>query len=163
MLPASVRLVVYSRVTAPTSASISDRSRKSTTSARANPGCCRKLDRSMRSNASCSGSSYGSGSSNTPLTTLKIAVLGPIPSASVKMTASANPGCLVSCRREKLMSRRMPRMGWSFRRNSGGASCEPRSLDPELSKWALGEAWNEALSASACSRSRSMVRSRERS
>ena len=39
-----------------------------------------------------SGSAKGSGSSSTPLTTLKIDVLAPIPSAIVKMATNVKPG-----------------------------------------------------------------------
>jgi hypothetical protein len=39
-----------------------------------------------------SGSAYGNGFSNTPLTTLKMAVLAPMPSARVTTATAANPG-----------------------------------------------------------------------
>ena len=45
-----------------------------------------------------SGSWYGSGFSNTPYTTLKIAVLAPIPNASVRAATVAKPGCFHSMR-----------------------------------------------------------------
>src|SRR5215217_3918280 len=41
---------------------------------------------------------YGSGRSNTALTMLKIAVLAPIPSASVITATEENAGFLMSCR-----------------------------------------------------------------
>ena len=50
------------------------------------------------SHTSRSASGYGSGSSRTPLTTLKIAVLTPMPSARMTMTT-----------REKAGARRIPR------------------------------------------------------
>ena len=39
-----------------------------------------------------SGSGYGRGLSSTPLTTLKIAVLAPMPNARVSTIVTANPG-----------------------------------------------------------------------
>jgi hypothetical protein len=39
-----------------------------------------------------SGSGYGSGRSTTALTTLKMAVVAPMPSASVRIAVSANEG-----------------------------------------------------------------------
>ena len=49
-----------------------------------------------------SGSSNGSGLSRTPRTTLKMAVLAPMPSASVKMAISVNMGA----RRRRRATRR---------------------------------------------------------
>ena len=46
----------------------------------------------------CSGSGYGSGLSNTPLTTLKIAVFAPMPRASVKIASNVKPGCFRNIR-----------------------------------------------------------------
>ena len=45
-----------------------------------------------------SGSGYGSGCSSTPLTTLKIAVVAPTPSASVSTATIVKPGDLISWR-----------------------------------------------------------------
>lgn len=45
-----------------------------------------------------SGSWNGNGFSNTPYTTLKIAVLAPIPNARVRAATAANPGCFRSIR-----------------------------------------------------------------
>jgi len=41
---------------------------------------------------------YGSGRSSTASTTLKIAVLAPMPSASTKIAIRVKPGCLASSR-----------------------------------------------------------------
>ena len=45
-----------------------------------------------------SGSRYGSGRSRTAFTTLKIAVLAPMPSARVSTAIAVNPGERASCR-----------------------------------------------------------------
>ena len=45
-----------------------------------------------------SGSAYGSGRSRMALTAEKIAVLAPIPSASVRMAMTVTPGCLTRSR-----------------------------------------------------------------
>ena len=45
-----------------------------------------------------SGASKGIGRRTTALTTLKIAVVAPMPSASVRMAVAANPGCRVNVR-----------------------------------------------------------------
>jgi len=45
------------------------------------------------------GSLYGSGVSSTPFTTEKIAVLAPMPSASVSTTMSVKPGLFARVRR----------------------------------------------------------------
>ena len=50
----------------------------------------------IRTSASASG--YGSGRSSTPLTTLKIALVAPMPSARVRMAAIEKPGDFTSCR-----------------------------------------------------------------
>src|ERR1700687_483237 len=44
------------------------------------------------------GLGYGSGRNNTLYTTLKIAVVPPMPSASVRMATAVKPGFLRSCR-----------------------------------------------------------------
>ena len=54
-------------------------------------GHCLGTARSARSPTSASGCGYGSGRIITPLTTLKIVVVAPIPRASVPMAASAKP------------------------------------------------------------------------
>src|SRR5438876_7788904 len=51
-----------------------------------------------------SASGYGSGRSRTALTMLKMAVLAPIPSASVRTATKVNPGDLRSWRRVNLRS-----------------------------------------------------------
>src|SRR5215211_1518957 len=51
-----------------------------------------------------SGDGKGSGFSNTALTTLKIAVLAPMPSASVRTATRENPGDLRSWRRANFRS-----------------------------------------------------------
>ena len=43
-----------------------------------------------------SGSEYGSGCKSTPLTTLKIAVFAPMPSASVRIATAVKPGFFAS-------------------------------------------------------------------
>src|SRR5260221_2049635 len=48
-----------------------------------------------------SASGYGRGRNNTELTMLKIAVLAPIPRASVRIATAANAGFLVNWRRAK--------------------------------------------------------------
>src|ERR1700733_9476036 len=53
---------------------------------------------------SASGCSYGSGFSRTPYTAVKIAVLAPIPSASVSTAAMVNPGFAASVRKAYRMS-----------------------------------------------------------
>jgi hypothetical protein len=45
-----------------------------------------------------SGSAYGNGLRSTPLTTLKMALFAPIPSASVSTATMVNPGLLTSRR-----------------------------------------------------------------
>jgi hypothetical protein len=40
----------------------------------------------------CSGRAYGSGSSSTPFTTVKIAVVAPMPNISVSSTTAVKPG-----------------------------------------------------------------------
>ena len=50
-------------------------------------------------------SGYGSGRSRTASTMLKIAVLAPIPSARMPMTAAVKPGLLRSQRKAHLKSR----------------------------------------------------------
>jgi hypothetical protein len=45
-----------------------------------------------------SGSSKASGFSNTPYTTLKMAVVAPIPSASVRTATAEKPGCFQNIR-----------------------------------------------------------------
>ena len=67
--------------------------------------------------SSCSAFGYGSGRRSTPLTTLKIAVLAPMPSASVRTVSAANPGW-------RLRPRRAYRR--SFFRLSMKASMNPR-------------------------------------
>src|SRR5262245_26616112 len=62
-----------------------------------NPGapgavCCTEISRPA--------SGYGRGFSSTPFTTLKTAVLAPIPMARVRIPAAAKPGLLRSVRRE---------------------------------------------------------------
>ena len=47
---------------------------------------------------SSSGAGNGSGFKRTALTTLKMAVFAPIPSASVSTATSVKPGCLISWR-----------------------------------------------------------------
>jgi len=51
-----------------------------------------------------SGSGNGSGLSRTPLTTLKIAVLAPMPRAIVRMATAEKPGFLMSSRAAKRRS-----------------------------------------------------------
>jgi hypothetical protein len=51
-----------------------------------------------------SASGYGSGRRSTPLITLKIAVLAPMPRPSVRMNASEKPGIRGSVRRATRMS-----------------------------------------------------------
>src|SRR5207302_3242084 len=51
-----------------------------------------------------SASGYGSGRSRTALTMLKMAVLAPIPSASVRTATKVNPGDLRSWRRANVRS-----------------------------------------------------------
>src|ERR1043166_1247806 len=83
--------------------------------------------------ASRPGSAYGSGRSSTALTTLKIAVLAPMPSMRVRVTVSAKPGWRRSARRAWLKSlRRSPQKG---RRNSSRASSFQCSRAPN-SSWA---------------------------
>src|SRR5687768_5759129 len=60
--------------------------------------------RSAQTIASRSGSSYGSGRSRIALTTLKIAVLEPMPSASVMIAVAAKPGFLRRPRSAKPIS-----------------------------------------------------------
>ena len=60
-----------------------------------------------------SASGYGSGRSSTPLMTLKIAVLAPMPRPSVRMKASENPG---------IAGQRAQREA-DVRDHSGGSSC----------------------------------------
>ena len=57
-----------------------------------------KFGISVNKETICSGCGYGSGLSNTPFTTEKIAVFAPIPSARVKMAIRAKPGDLASMR-----------------------------------------------------------------
>ncbi len=57
-----------------------------------------------------SASSNGSGLSRTPRTTLKMAVLAPMPSASVKMAISVNMGA----RRRRRATRRGVAVMWSI-------------------------------------------------
>ena len=54
--------------------------------------------------ARCSGALYGSGVSNTALTTLKIAEVAPMPRASVIRDAAAKPGLFQSPRTAPLTS-----------------------------------------------------------
>src|SRR6478672_11853591 len=51
-----------------------------------------------------SASGYGNGRSSTPLMTLKIAVLAPMPRPSVRMKASEKPGIRGRVRRARRMS-----------------------------------------------------------
>ena len=53
---------------------------------------------------SCSGWGNGSGLSRTALTTLKMAVFAPIPSARVRIATKVNPGDLRNCRNAKTRS-----------------------------------------------------------
>ena len=53
---------------------------------------------SIHTIASRSGAGYGSGRSSTPLATLKIALLAPIPSAIVNSAVAVNPGVRRSIR-----------------------------------------------------------------
>ena len=61
------------------------------------------LGRVSHSATSRSGALYGSGRSSTALTTLKMAVLAPMPIARVKVTTAVKPGCFLNslraCRR----------------------------------------------------------------
>jgi hypothetical protein len=58
-----------------------------------------------------SGDAYGSGVINTALTTLKMAEVAPMPSASVTREAAAKPGLLMRPRRAPVMScRRLSNM-----------------------------------------------------
>src|SRR5205823_10045122 len=47
----------------------------------------------------CSDSGYGSGRNSTTLTTLKMAVLAPIPSARVSTATAVKAGCMASIRK----------------------------------------------------------------
>ena len=51
-----------------------------------------RLRMSCQTCTSLAGSAYGSGRSSTALTTLKMAVVAPMPSASVPIAVIANPG-----------------------------------------------------------------------
>src|SRR6478736_805090 len=68
----------------------------------------------------CSAREYGSGLRSTPSTALKIAVLAPIPMASVRIAAIANPGAERSVLRAKRRScprslrGRVASDGWTF-------------------------------------------------
>src|SRR4029079_8032440 len=68
----------------------------------------------------CSAREYGSGLRSTPSTALKIAVLAPIPMASVRIAAIANPGAERSVLRAKWRScprslrGRVASDGWTF-------------------------------------------------
>jgi len=53
---------------------------------------------------SCSGCEYGKGCNNVASTTLKIAVVAPMPNAIVKMAMAVKPGDLRSMRTAKRMS-----------------------------------------------------------
>src|SRR5208282_5715822 len=57
-----------------------------------------------RTSTMCDGSGNGSGRKSTPLTTVKIAVLAPIPSARVKMATAAKPAFLMRTRTPYLKS-----------------------------------------------------------
>ena len=54
---------------------------------------------------SCSGWSNGNGRSSTSYTSVKIAVVAPIPTASVRTAVAINPGALASCRSARRISR----------------------------------------------------------
>src|ERR1044071_5876593 len=69
-----------------------------------------------------SASGYGSGRSRTALTTLKIAVFAPMPSASVRMAMNANPGDLRSWRRAIRMSFNME-ISFGSQRDDGIYTC----------------------------------------
>src|ERR1051325_878871 len=53
---------------------------------------------------SCCGSLYGKGRNNAAFTTLKMAVVTPIPSPSVNTTIAAKPGFRANCRNANRMS-----------------------------------------------------------
>src|SRR5262245_44717526 len=73
------------------------------------------------------GSRYGSARSNTVLTTLKIAVFAPMPSARVAMTIAVKAGLLRSRRRLYAMSRKKASMSDSER----GAADGSQGLDSD--------------------------------
>ena len=69
-----------------------------------------------------SGWSYGNGRNRTVFTTLKIAVVAPIPSASVRIAVSANAGFLRSVRPANARSLANVCMAIPSRNHSSGAS-----------------------------------------
>ena len=66
---------------------------------------------------SSSGRSSESGRSTTPFTTLKMAVLAPMPSARVSMTTAVNPGVLINVRTANRMSCTTDSMSWASLRS----------------------------------------------
>src|SRR5947209_10567824 len=76
-----------------------------------------------------SASGYGSGRRRTALTMLKIAVLAPIPSASVIIATAENAGFLISPRKASRRSLITKRDHWidpggASRRNETGSGCD---------------------------------------
>ncbi len=71
-------------------------------------------------------SGYGSGRSNTPYTTLKMAVVAPMPSASVTTMIAGTPGFLTSPRAANRKSCQKPRM---FLPGDTGAAAKGSRMD----------------------------------
>src|SRR6267378_1675153 len=88
-----------------------------------------------------SASGYGNGRSRTALTMLKMAVLAPIPSASVRIATAANPGFLInwrSARRKLFITKRYHWIDPSgaTRRNKTGSSrdCGQERCDRKINR-----------------------------
>ena len=80
---------------------------------------------------SWSGSAYGSGASRVACTTLKIAVFGPMPSASAAMAARENPGAFITSRRANRRSDHSTVMSLLRRAQGVVASTRPKNpLNP---------------------------------
>src|SRR5690348_7587544 len=86
-------------------------------------------DQSARNCTSWPGSGYGSGLSRTALTTLKMAVFAPMPSASVSTATAVKPGCFNNWRMANLRSfitQRLHRIDFRgpARRQPAGEQCD---------------------------------------
>src|SRR5882672_7214351 len=86
-----------------------------------------------------SASGYGRGRNNTELTMLKIAVLAPMPSASVRIATAANAGFLVNWRRAKRKLFITKRDHWidasgapGWNETGGGGNCGQQSCDRKI-------------------------------
>ena len=75
-----------------------------------------------------SGAGNGSGRSRTALTTEKMAVLAPMPSASATMATAANPGAFHSARAPYLMSLSSEVIWFNSGCRVSGAGCRVKRL-----------------------------------